>query len=151
MRAPCQRGLAFRLPASAAALAVIILVSYGIYTARSQDFRPGVSYMLRPSEEEAAILAAARGDGKAALRLYKHFEFYADDHDLAIRWLRVGAKSGDLKAASMLGSLLVSDGDVVEGMHWIRSAAARGDEIAKAYLRELDVAPPGKGSEDANR
>jgi hypothetical protein len=96
------------------------------------------------------LLAAARGDGKAALRLFKYYELYAHDHSSAIRWLRVGAKSGDLQAAGLLGSLLVGDDDI-EGLYWLRYASVRGDYRAKMELKELEAPTRPERSDETNR
>ncbi len=134
----------------AAALALVILVSQSSHADRERYVRPGSGCWLPPSEEEAAVLAAARGDGKAALRLFKYYELYAHDHSSAIRWLRVGAKSGDLQAAGLLGSLLVGDGDI-EGLYWLRYASVRGDYRAKMELKELEAPTRPERSDETNR
>lgn len=87
------------------------------------------------------VIAAARGDAKAGMRIYKYHEFYTHDHPKAVRWLRVAAKTGDVEAALHLGLLLVEDEAPVEGLYWLQFASARGDEQAKAELWRLGREP----------
>ena len=119
----------------------ILIATQSLETACTNYGHGGDSHRIPFSEVDSVVLAAARGDAKAVMRLYKYHEFYTHDHPQAVRWLRVAAKTGDVEAALHLGLLLVEDEAPVEGLYWLQFASARGDEQAKAVLWRLGQEP----------
>lgn len=119
------------------AVALLVAVQGASVGCRDAD-HGGDRYRIPYTEIDTVTIAAARGDVKAAFRLYEYYEFYTHEHAPAVRWLRVAAKAGDLEAAWTLGRLLADYEAPAEGVHWLKSAASRGHERARADLENIE-------------
>lgn len=111
-------------------------------------------FSLEPADALAFLLPLAESGNAAAQCLL------ADAYDLAdvgprdpvqsIRWYRLAAAQGFMRAEYYLGSMLASgigtERDVAEACYWMRIVAGKGDSAAQYSLAELLLAD---GADDA--
>ena len=87
-----------------------------------------------------AIRAAANGGNVAAMTtmgsLYFRGYLVQQDDAQALQWYLLAASQGHAGAQTIVGMMLLQDGDEGGGKYWLRSAAIQGDPVAQ---RQLDL------------
>jgi TPR repeat protein len=152
----CVRGLriSWRIAITGILAAVSVAVSCRSNRSVSTDakgadaaglaFVLGDSYAIPPAQMEGVIRDANRGDPKAALRLWHHWEFFRRDQMNAVYWLRKAARNGSAMAQYNLAVLIrdgAEQGSTAEARYWFHQASLGGVREARDELQKLEGPP----------
>jgi TPR repeat protein len=84
------------------------------------------------------VTEAEKGDSHAAYRLGGYYMNIADDREKTLKFYRIAANLGNVKAMYNLGFILISSvspSEKTEGISWLKAAKNRGDNEAEELLR----------------
>lgn len=107
-------------------LAVLFVATYLVTTGGNEGWK------ISADERQRLAVAAAEGDGEAAMRLSNYYLSFGKDRSLALRWREVAALAGNKNALESVGSLLRS-----EGLQSYRTSVGRTNSVREAKLEEL--------------
>jgi len=118
---------------------------YKIYTSadqirRSHDLRyAGINSDLYLSPVEIANLSAKaeKGDGKAAYRLFKYYDYVLHDYDKGFLWLKKSGELGYVQAQHTLGFTYLTISKLRDkklAYYWFKKGAEQGDAPSIKYL-----------------